>query len=211
MKLALNTYALAIASAAVFALTGCTTMSDSQPSSPAMAKRGVMTVVEIESLLKSGLSSVDIMAALERRGGEQVSSEEVEVLRRAGATHALINTLLQVNQPSNYVWVAPPRFSVYFGRSGWYWVDSFGWPVYPQPHSGWYPRSWNYPHPIPIKPTPKQTSDNDKTGSQNSAPAAATSSSPTAPVKPSPRRVEKDVEPSADKQKRDLVPSKNEK
>jgi hypothetical protein len=189
----LNTIAAAVLTLGVLALSGCATMGESQPMSPAMAQRGVMTAAEIEAHLKAGLPSNEIIAALERRGAEPVGSEDVEALRRAGASHALINTILQINQPSRYVWVAPPRFSVFFGRSGWYWVDSFGWPVFPQPHSGWSPRHWGYYYPnvpiyVPVKPNPKQQVENGKG-----------ESAPVAPVKPSPRAVEKDAPASTNK------------
>jgi hypothetical protein len=185
-----------IAAAAValsaFTLSGCVSLDDSQPKSPAMVKRGVMTAVEIESHLKAGLPSEEIIAALERRGAEPVASEEVESLRKAGASHALINTILQINQPARYVWVAPPRFSFYFGRSGWYWVDSFGWPVYPQPYPGWQPRNWGHYPPaplhLPVKPSPKQKAEADQVDAV-----------PAVPVKPSPRTVEKDPTPQTDK------------
>jgi hypothetical protein len=209
--------AAALLTLGLISLSGCVALDSSQPVSPAMVQRGVMSAAEIESHLRAGLPSNEIIAALERRGAEPVGSEDVEALRRAGASHALINTILQINQPARYAWVAPPRFSVFFGRSGWYWVDSFGWPVYPQPHFGWSPRYWGqtYPVYVPVKPSPKQQPEGDKGNS-----------TPVAPVKPSPRVTEKDApvqtdkkesdkptseKPVPEKSKREVRPTPNEK
>jgi hypothetical protein len=187
-------FTAAVLTLSAITLSGCASLDGSQPTSPAMVKRGAMTAAEIEFHLRAGLPSNEIIAALQYRGAEPVGSEDVEALRRVGASHALINTILQINQPERYVWVVPPRFSVFFGRSGWYWVDSFGWPVYPQPHSGWSPRHWGqHYHPvapvyIPVKPSPKQQVESDKGDL-----------APVAPVKPSPRAVEKDPPAPPDK------------
>ncbi len=188
-----NHFAVLAIAASTFVLTGCVSMGEGEPSSPAMVKRSVMTAQEIETLLKTGTTSNEIIAALERRGGEQINSAEVESLRKVGASHALIDTLIRVNQPTHYVWVAPPRFSVFFGRSGWYWVDSFGWPVYPQPHSNWSSPYWSHPYPpypvrIRPKPSPKENEQSEAKPAQ------------VAPVKPSVRRAEK--EPSSGAEER---------
>jgi hypothetical protein len=105
---------------------------------------------EITGLVKSGSTPEQVMAAVKERGVTTPNSEDIENLRKSGATHEQIDQLLQVNQPTQWMYVSPPAFSLYFGRAGWYWVDSFGWPVYPQPY--WGP----YSHPRYYRPIPKE-------------------------------------------------------
>jgi hypothetical protein len=171
-------------------LSGCAHFEPTTaPSNPAMLNRGPLTALEVQQLLAAGVSSENIMSAVRRRGAEPLSSEDVELLRQAGAPHPLVNTLLQVNQPERYVWVSPPRFSFYYGRGGWYWVDAFGWPVYPQPGYGWAPHRIHHGYPVlparPVKPSPKQPTEDPE--------AQADKPKVTKPV--APKELKKEAEP----------------
>jgi hypothetical protein len=135
--------ALALAAAVTLMASGCATTGTPRP---APFKPG-----EISSLVKSGNTAEQVMAAVKDRGVIALNSEDIENLRKSGATHEQVDQLIQVNQPSQWVYVTPPHFSLYYGRAGWYWVDSFGWPVYPQPY--WGP----YSHPRHLRPAPKET------------------------------------------------------
>jgi hypothetical protein len=133
---------LAIVATVLLIASGCATTGTPRP---APFKAG-----EISNMAKSGSSAEQIMAAVKDRGVDSLNSEDIENLRKSGATHEQVDQLMQVNQPAQWIYVTPPHFSFYFGRSGWYWVDSFGWPVYPQPYWGPYNR------PRYIRPVPKE-------------------------------------------------------
>ncbi len=172
-------------------LGGCSTFGkEDGPPNPAMSSWKVMTAAEIETHLRSGVTPQQILDAVWRRGAEPIRSEDVEMLRRAGASHELINGLLNVNTPVRLVYVYPPLFSYYRGYPGWYWVNSFGWPVYPQPHPGWYPRR-------------RSVDTSSSTGAATGVPSSPAPSHSDAgisrmPIKPSPKPTEppKKDEPS---------------
>lgn len=172
-----RTVGAALALAMTLGITGCATVQDNSPPNPAMAQRGPMGAAELEGHFRAGVSQDQILAALNRRGIAPLKSEEIELLRKAGASHEFINNLLQANEPARWIYIAPPRLSFYYGRAGWYWVDSFGWPLHPQPYY------WREPRLIhPVKPTPK--------------PAAQTENKPEAKpadAKPDTTRVKKPV------------------
>ena len=121
--------------------------------------RGPVTAGEVRDALARGVTQTELLDQIRRRGAQPPSSIEIDQLRLAGADHIVIDSLLRANHASQYIWVDPPRFSFYWGRGSWYWVNDFGWPVYPQPW-GWVPDRPRFygPHPgypFPIKPSPR--------------------------------------------------------
>ena len=138
-------------------LGGCATLSE--PGANQAAYRGPVTAGEVQDALARGVPQTELLEQIKSRGAKPPSSMEIDQLRMAGADHSVIDGLLKANNATQYVWVNPPRFSFYWGRGSWYWVNDFGWPVYPQPW-GWFPDSPRFygPHPrssYPIKPSPR--------------------------------------------------------
>lgn len=142
---------------AVAVTAGCATTGTPRPQP--------MKTGDITAMVKAGSTSEQILAAVKERGAIAPNSEDIETLRKSGASHETVDQLLQINQPSQWVYVTPPAFSFYYGRGGWYWVDSFGWPVYPQPYWGPYYR-WNRPG---VKEAPRSTAPS--TSSRSGAPS----------------------------------------
>ncbi len=151
---------LAVVGLTLALLGGCATTGTPRPPP--------LVATDITALIGEGKTPEQIMAVVKDRGAKTPNSEDIEVLRKAGASHVLIDQLLQVNQPTQWVYATPPHFSFYFGRAGYYWVDSFGWPVYPQPYWGPYHR--------PVRTVPKEAP-------RSSTPAPAAPSAPSAPTK----------------------------
>ena len=193
-------------------LGACASLDEpgSEPRSEQATYRGPVTTGEVKDALARGVPQAEILDQIRRRGARPPNSMEIDQLRVAGADHSVIDSLLRANHATQYVWVNPPRFSFYWGRGSWYWVNDFGWPVYPQPW-GWVPNSPRYygtppSYPYPIKPSPRPkvapqvgASEDGKTGqgkdkaetataqpvvpntaATNPAPTVAPNTSPTA-------------------------------
>lgn len=169
-------------------LGACATLDE--PVGEQAAYRGPVTAGEVKDALARGVPQAEILDQIRRRGARPPSSMEIDQLRLAGADHSVIDGLLKANHATQYVWVNPPRFSFYWGRGSWYWVNDYGWPVYPQPW-GWVPDSPRFygpqpGYPFPIKPSPRPkvspqvgiTEDN-KTGKDKAKPEVV---APAAPV-----------------------------
>ena len=166
-----------------------------EPRSEQATYRGPVTTGEVKDALARGVLQAEILDQIRRRGARPPNSVEIDQLRLAGADHNVIDSLLKANHATQYIWVNPPRFSFYWGRGSWYWVNDYGWPVYPQPW-GWVPDSPRfygpppgYPFPIKPSPRPKATpqvgaSENGKSGQgkdkDRAETAAAQASVPTA-------------------------------
>lgn len=178
----------ALLSTATLALTGCASLDSG---SDRVSYRGPVTAAEVKDALAKGVPQSELLDQIRRRGAQPPTSIEIDQLRLAGADHTLIDNLLKANHAAQYVWVSPPRFSFYWGRGGsWYWVNDYGWPVYPQPF-GWVydsPRFYGPPphYSYPIKPTPRPKvvvpsgADQDGGKSKVDAPPAI----PVAPPRP---------------------------
>ena len=154
-----NLFTAALFGALPLVLSGCAALGDSP--SDQSAYRGPVTAAEVKDALAKGVPQAELIDQIRRRGARTPSSIEIDQLRLSGADHALIDNLLKANHATQYVWVNPPRFSFYWGRGSWYWVNDYGWPVYPQPY-GWvydssrfYGPHPSYPHPIKPAPRPK--------------------------------------------------------
>jgi hypothetical protein len=153
----------ALCVAALLNVTGCATTSAAQGATDSYSP---LSIAQIRDQISAGVPQANIKANIELRGAQALTASDLDALKQAGASNDLIDTLLKANQPNRYVWMSPARASFYFGRQGYYWVDAFGWPVYPQPvfaypifpDTYWPPHHHSRPAP-PIKPSPKTKSE----------------------------------------------------
>jgi hypothetical protein len=152
----------ALCVAALISVTGCATTSGAESKQGTSDTYSPLSIAQIRDQLAGGVPQGTIKASIELKGAQAPTASDLDLLKQAGATNDLIDTLLKANQPNRYVWMSPSRASFYFGRQGYYWVDAFGWPVYPQPifaypifpDSYWPPQHHGRPAP-PVKPSPK--------------------------------------------------------